>query len=279
MFGFRPYLTLAPMISDPASSQNAPVFQPNQPAFGTRTWGWQEAYRNDPEFNSYFDANGFLIDETRWHHERLWDGDLIEVPASKIPEVLEECHDRILSGHWGVSKTVNMLQRKYRLHNATKIVKQHIQTCDTCQRAKSERISRRGPIQLLDVPHRKWQSISVDWIVGFPLSHGKDCILTFTDRSTKMVHLQATSKQESAAQTAEFFLQNIVRYHGLPRSLIVDRDSRWLSDFWKALAEMLHIKMRPNQWLPPPSQWSSGADQPNHRAIIAFGTLGRNELG
>ena len=71
---------------------------------------------------------------------------------------------------------------------------------------------------------------------------GFDCILTVTDRGTKMVHLIAAHSTDTALETAQLFLHNVVRLHGLPRSIFSDRDARFLSSFWKSLCATLDIE-------------------------------------
>ena len=129
-----------------------------------------------------------------------------------------------------------------------RIVKSFVQACDLCQRTKAERQHKRGLLEPLTIPKRKWQSVSMDWVVGLPLvyRHGRDydAVLVFTDRATKMVHLVPTSKTETAEDTAELFIQNVVRLHGLPRSLHSDRDTRITSHFWQQICRVLDIRAR-----------------------------------
>ncbi len=66
-----------------------------------------------------------------------------------------------------------------------------------------------------------------------------DEVLTVTDRATKMMHLIPTRKTATALETAELFFAYIVRYHGLPRSIVSDRDRLFTSDFWRAICDRL----------------------------------------
>ena len=67
-------------------------------------------------------------------------------------------------------------------------------------------------------------------------------LFSLSDRATKMVHLIATSKSSTSLQTAHLFISNVVRLHGLPRSIHSDRDRRFMSHFWISLCEILDIK-------------------------------------
>ena len=127
-------------------------------------------------------------------------------------------------------------------------VDHHVKTCNVCQRVKSERKRARGRIQFLDIPQQKWHVVHMDWVLGlppWPPNVGTyDAVLTFTDRATKMVHFVATNRFEKATDTARFFMHYIVRCHGLPRTVICDRDARFLSLFWQTVMRHLSISAR-----------------------------------
>ena len=77
----------------------------------------------------------------------------------------------------------------------------------------------------------KWHIVHMDWILGlppWPPNVGTyNAFLTLTDRATKMVHFVPTSKTKTAADTARFFMNYVVRAHGLPRTVICDMDSKF----------------------------------------------------
>ena len=75
-----------------------------------------------------------------------------------------------------------------------------------------------------------------------PTFAGYDCILTVTDRGTKMVHLIAAHSTDTPQETARLFFHNVVRLHGLPRNIFSDRDARFLSVFWRSLCGALDLE-------------------------------------
>ena len=75
-----------------------------------------------------------------------------------------------------------------------------------------------------------------------PTFDGCDCILTVTYRGTKMVHLIADHSTDTAQETARLLFHNVVRLHGLPRSIFSDRDARFLSAFWRSLCGALDLE-------------------------------------
>ena len=113
---------------------------------------------------------------------------------------------------------------------------------------KAQRHRQKGLLEPLYLPTRKWQSVSMDWIVKLPpVKAGGaeyDSCLIFTDRATKMVHLAPSNVKETAPQTAQLFMRYVVKYHGLPRSLQCDRDSKVTSAFWQELCNILDIRVR-----------------------------------
>ena len=71
-----------------------------------------------------------------------------------------------------------------------------------------------------------------------------NAVLTLTDRATKMVHFVATIKAETAVDTARYFMNYVVQSHGIPRTVICDRDSKFLSLFWQSVMHILGISAR-----------------------------------
>ena len=98
------------------------------------------------------------------------------------------------------------------------------------------------------IPERKWQLVPIHWVLGLhswpPNVETYDAVLTITDRATKMVHFVATSRMEKATDTARYSIQHVVKAHGLPRSVICDRDSKFLSLFWQSVMQLLGVSAR-----------------------------------
>ena len=89
-----------------------------------------------------------------------------------------------------------------------------------------------GLLQPLQLPEEKWADINMDFIMGLPQSEmGNDGILTVVDRATKMVHLVPVRQTTTAADTARVFWDKIGKLHGIPRSIVSDRNPRFVSKF------------------------------------------------
>ncbi|XP_057247395.1 uncharacterized protein LOC130589818 [Beta vulgaris subsp. vulgaris] len=102
-----------------------------------------------------------------------------------------------------------------------------------------------GPLQPLPVPEWKWESVSMDFVVGLPRSRkGNDSIWVTVDRLTKTSRFIAMKSTWSMKQMVESYVREIVRLHGVPRTIISDRDTRFLSSFWQRLQEAFGSKLK-----------------------------------
>jgi hypothetical protein len=98
-------------------------------------------------------------------------------------------------------------------------------------------------LQLLELAFAPWDSISMDFITDLPLSNGHNEIMVIVDRFTKMCHfVPLKSESKKAADCAKVFLREIWRLHGLPNSIVSDRDARFTFKFWETLMDLLKVK-------------------------------------
>ena len=127
-------------------------------------------------------------------------------------------------------------------------MKKDIQTfvaeCDTCQRHKGETIKLPGTLQPLPIPSAIWKDISMDFIEGLPKSGGKSVIFVVVDRLSKYAHFFSLAHPYTAPIVAQVFLDHIFRLHGMPASIVCDRDPTFTSIFWKELFKLQGTELR-----------------------------------
>lgn len=107
-----------------------------------------------------------------------------------------------------------------------------------CQADKPSTQKAAGLLKPLQIPSRKWESISVDLITALPQTpRGNDAIIVFVDRLTKMTHLVPCKTAISSSEFAYVFLREIFAKHGCPKDIVSDRDPRFVADFFKECAD------------------------------------------
>ncbi|POM62562.1 Pol protein [Phytophthora palmivora] len=124
-----------------------------------------------------------------------------------------------------------------------KWVAHYVKTCETCQRVKPSGHAS-APLQSLPVPADCWKSMSLDFVFGLPADDKDNTgILVFVCRLSKMVHLAPVRDKVTGEQAAQLFLDSVFRYHGLPETIVSDRDPRFTGAFWDTLFQLLGTKL------------------------------------
>ena len=102
-------------------------------------------------------------------------------------------------------------------------VTQFIRNCDTCTHIKPAHHAPYGLLKTLEVPVRRWSSVSLDLITGLPMANGFNALLVVVDRLSKAAHYIKTTTDVNSKQIAQLFFDNIFRLHGIPDSVVSDR--------------------------------------------------------
>jgi hypothetical protein len=148
-------------------------------------------------------------------------------------EILDEAHLSKFSIHPGSRKMYQDLKGNFWWSNMKVDIAKYVSECDTCSRIKASHLKTAGTLQPLPIPSWKWDNISMDFIVGLPLtSRNHDSIWVVVDRLTKTAHFIAVNSTYSAKDYAEIYLDRVVRLHGIPKTIISDRGPQFISRFW-----------------------------------------------
>jgi hypothetical protein len=114
----------------------------------------------------------------------------------------------------------------------------YVQTCITCQMVKPDLHHPSGLLQPLPVPATLWSSIDLDFITGQPHCDEKDIILVIVDLFTKSAHFISLTHPYSTKDVAQCFFQPVYILHGIPTSIVTDRDPIFTSSFWCELMQL-----------------------------------------
>ncbi|KAK1648998.1 hypothetical protein QYE76_066803 [Lolium multiflorum] len=155
----------------------------------------------------------------------------------------QESHAGGLMGHFGREKTLLMLADHFYWPKMRRDVDRYVKRCITCNKSKSK-LKPHGLYTPLPAPTTPWEDISMDFVLGLPRTkRGHDSIFVVVDRFSKMSHFIACHKSDDASHIANLFFREIVRLHGVPKTIISDRDVKFMSYFWKTLWRKLGTKL------------------------------------
>jgi hypothetical protein len=110
-----------------------------------------------------------------------------------------------------------------------------VEECDVCQHNKAEMVKAPGTLQSLPTPPTIWRDISMDFIVGLPKSENKLVIMVVIDRLSKYAHLCALQHLFTASTMAQIFMDHVFKFHGMPHSIVSNRDPIFTEIFWQEL--------------------------------------------
>ena len=124
-------------------------------------------------------------------------------------------------------------------------VARYVEKCLTGLRVKAEHQRPHGKLQPLEIPVWKWEHIMMDLITKLPRTpRNFDSIWVIVDRLTKSAHFIAIRENSSAEKLADIYVSVIAAWHGVPVTVISDRDVRFTSHFWGKFHEDLGTRLQ-----------------------------------
>lgn len=152
--------------------------------------------------------------------------------------ILNWLHVSSHEGHSGKDVTVPRVKSFFYWKGMAKDIQAYIRACTICQQFKYDTAASPGLLQPLPIPEGVWMDISMDFIDGLPLSCGHPVILVVVDRLSKAAHFIPLKHPYTAALVAQAILNNVFKLHGIPRSIVSDRDAVLVSAFCKELVKL-----------------------------------------
>ncbi|GKB32359.1 putative reverse transcriptase domain-containing protein, partial [Tanacetum coccineum] len=154
--------------------------------------------------------------------------------------IMHESHKSKYSIHPGSEKMYQDMKNLYWLPNMKADIATYVSKCLTCARVKAEHQRPSGLLVQPKIPEWKWDNITMDFIIKLPKSsQGFDTIWVIVDRLTKFAHFLPIRENDPLDKLARLYLNKIVARHGIPSSIICDRDGRFTSNFWRSFQKAL----------------------------------------
>ena len=151
-------------------------------------------------------------------------------------EIMEEAHSLAYAMHPGSTKMYHTLMEHYWWKGMKKKIANFVSRCLTSQQVKAEHKKPAGKIHPLPIPVWKWDKITMDFVTGLPRTWRQhDAIWVIVDRLTKSAHFLQVSNDNPLDELARLYVEEIVRLHGVPISIVSDRDPRFTSRFLSCL--------------------------------------------
>jgi hypothetical protein len=158
-------------------------------------------------------------------------------------KVIAALHSSPIGGHSGVNATYYKVKKLFFWKGLKQDVEQFVKQCEVCQHSKHEHNHPLGLLQPLPIPEGAWQDISLHFIEGLPTSGTCNVILVVVDRFTKFAHFIPLKHPFIAHQVAKVLLDFVVKLHGVPKSMVSDRDRIFMSVVWQDLFSSLGTKL------------------------------------
>jgi hypothetical protein len=146
-------------------------------------------------------------------------------------------------GHFDVKKMEDILATDFFWPKMRRDVVRFVARCTTCQKAKS-RLNPHGLYMPLPAPSVSWEDISMDFVLGLSRTKREcDSIFVVVDRFSKIAHFIPCHKTDDASHIADLFFKEIICLLGVSNTIVSDRDTKFLSHFWRTLWAKLGTKL------------------------------------
>src|SRR5258708_10050881 len=152
-------------------------------------------------------------------------------------------HDHPTAGHFGETKTMELICCNYHWPGMRHMVGDYIRSCTSCVCTKAMCHKPYGLLKQLPIPGQPWESISMDFIEQLPTSEGFTVILVIVDRLTKQSLFIPTHNTVDTPQLAQLFLTHVFSKHSTLGHVTSNHRTEFVSHFFHSLGSLLSMKL------------------------------------
>ena len=159
-------------------------------------------------------------------------------------EIIREFHRSRFTVYPGGMKMYQDLHRQYYWSGMMRHIGDFVRRCLTCQQVKPEHQKPVGLLQPLEVVEWKWEHVTMDFVTHLPRTQQRhDAVWVIVDWLTKSAHFLAVRMTFALERFCRLYIREIVRLHGVPVSIVSDRDPRFTTHFWKSFQKAMGIRL------------------------------------
>ncbi|GJS84263.1 putative reverse transcriptase domain-containing protein [Tanacetum coccineum] len=158
--------------------------------------------------------------------------------------IMHKSHKLKYSIHPGSDKMYQDMNKLYWWPNMKAEIATYVSKCLTCAKVKIEYQKPSGLLVQPEISQWKWENITIDFVTKLPkTATGQDAIWVIVDRLTKSAHFLPMREDDTLEKLTIQYLKEVISRHGVPVSIISDRDGRFTSHFWKSLNKALGTRL------------------------------------
>lgn len=165
----------------------------------------------------------------------LYDKDHVHVPKvlNLRKKILAHFYNSKGEGRFGWLRTYVKVKHFFYWERLNNEVKTLVAKYDACQRVKYDLKALIRLLQLLPIPKHIWEDLIMHFVEGLPNSHGFGAILVVVDRLSKEAYFIPLRHPIMISNVVKAFIKNMMKLHEIPRTIMIDRDKIFMSNFWQ----------------------------------------------